>query len=56
MSPLDLLAFGPHPDDLEIGMGATIAHHVAKGLRVGLCDLYPHLALWGQLNFVWSIS
>ena len=39
MSPLDLLAFGPHPDDLEIGMGATIAHHVAKGLRVGLCDL-----------------
>ena len=39
MSPVDLLAFGPHPDDLEIGMGATIAHHVAKGLRVGLCDL-----------------
>jgi len=39
MPPLDLLAFGPHPDDLEIGMGATIAHHVAKGLRVGLCDL-----------------
>ena len=22
-----------------VGMGATIAHHVAKGLRVGLCDL-----------------
>ena len=39
MPPLDLLAFGPHPDDLEIGMGATVAHHVAKGLRVGLCDL-----------------
>ena len=39
MSPVDLLAFGPHPDDLEIGMGATIAHHVARGLRVGLCDL-----------------
>ena len=39
MSPVDLLAFGPHPDDLEIGMGATIAHHLARGLRVGLCDL-----------------
>ena len=39
MPPVDLLAFGPHPDDLEIGMGATIAHHVARGLRVGLCDL-----------------
>ena len=39
MSPVDLLAFGPHPDDIEIGMGATIAHHVARGLVVGLCDL-----------------
>lgn len=39
MTPVDLLAFGPHPDDIEIGMGATIAHHVAKGLHVGLCDL-----------------
>ena len=37
--PLDLLAFGPHPDDIEIGMGATLAWHVAQGHRVGLCDL-----------------
>jgi N-acetylglucosamine malate deacetylase 1 len=36
---LDLLVFGPHPDDLEIGLGGTIAHHTAQGLRVGLCDL-----------------
>lgn len=36
---LDLLVFGPHPDDLEIGLGATIARHVAEGHRVGLCDL-----------------
>jgi len=36
---VDLLVFGPHPDDLEIGLGGTIAHHVALGLRVGLCDL-----------------
>jgi bacillithiol biosynthesis deacetylase BshB1 len=36
---VDLLAFGPHPDDLEIGLGGTIAHHAARGLRVGLCDL-----------------
>jgi N-acetylglucosamine malate deacetylase 1 len=36
---LDLLVFGPHPDDLEIGMGGTIARHVAAGDRVGLCDL-----------------
>jgi bacillithiol biosynthesis deacetylase BshB1 len=36
---IDLLAFGPHPDDLEIGIGGTIARHTALGLRVGLCDL-----------------
>jgi len=36
---LDLLVFGPHPDDLEIGLGASIARHVALGYRVGLCDL-----------------
>ena len=39
MSGLDLLAFGPHPDDLEIGLGGTIAKHVALGHAVGLCDL-----------------
>jgi bacillithiol biosynthesis deacetylase BshB1 len=39
ISYVDLLAFGPHPDDIEIGMGATVAHHVAQGLTVGLCDL-----------------
>jgi bacillithiol biosynthesis deacetylase BshB1 len=36
---VDLLVFGPHPDDLEIGLGGTIARHVALGLTVGLCDL-----------------
>ena len=37
--PLDLLVFGPHPDDIEIGLGGTIARHTAAGLSVGLCDL-----------------
>jgi len=36
---VDLLVFGPHPDDLEIGLGGSIAKHVALGHRVGLCDL-----------------
>src|SRR4029078_4376452 len=39
LGPVDVLAFGPHPDDIEIGMGATVAEHVARGLSVGLCDL-----------------
>jgi bacillithiol biosynthesis deacetylase BshB1 len=36
---VDLLVFGPHPDDIEIGLGGTIARHAALGLTVGLCDL-----------------
>ena len=36
---VDLLVFGPHPDDIEIGIGGTIARHAAEGRTVGLCDL-----------------
>src|SRR5262249_62417811 len=39
VSAVDLLVFGPHPDDIEIGLGGTVARHVDLGLRVGLCDL-----------------
>jgi bacillithiol biosynthesis deacetylase BshB1 len=39
MQPVDLLVFGPHPDDIEIGFGGSVAVHVAQGLRVGLVDL-----------------
>ena len=37
--PVDLLAIGPHPDDIEIGIGGIIAKQAALGHRVGLCDL-----------------
>ena len=37
--PVDILVFGPHPDDIEIGIGGTVAKHVRLGHRVGLCDL-----------------
>jgi N-acetylglucosamine malate deacetylase 1 len=36
---IDLMVFGPHPDDSEIGLGGTIARHTAAGHAVGLCDL-----------------
>lgn len=39
MTKVDLLVFGPHPDDIEIGFGGAVALHVARGFRVGLCDL-----------------
>ncbi|HTK29323.1 MAG TPA: bacillithiol biosynthesis deacetylase BshB1 [Vicinamibacterales bacterium] len=35
----DILVFGPHPDDIEIGLGATVARHSSEGYAVGLCDL-----------------
>jgi len=39
ISQVDLLAVGPHPDDIEIGIGGIVAKHAALGHRVGLCDL-----------------
>lgn len=36
---VDLLVFGPHPDDLELGLGGVIARQASLGHRVGLCDL-----------------
>ena len=39
VAAVEILAFGPHPDDIEIGIGATMAKHAALGHRVGLCDL-----------------
>lgn len=36
---LDILAFGAHPDDVELGSGATIAKEVSLGKKVGIVDL-----------------
>ncbi|KQC29287.1 bacillithiol biosynthesis deacetylase BshB1 [Flagellimonas eckloniae] len=36
---LDILVFGAHPDDAELGAGGTIAKEVARGKKVGIIDL-----------------
>ena len=36
---LDILAIGAHPDDVELGCGATIAKEIAQGKKVGIIDL-----------------
>lgn len=36
---LDILAFGAHPDDVELGAGGTLAAHAAKGHKIGIIDL-----------------
>ena len=37
--PLDVIAVGAHPDDVEIGCGGTLALLAAQGHRVGIVDL-----------------
>ena len=36
---LDILAFGAHPDDVELGCSGTIAKEVNLGKKVGIIDL-----------------
>ncbi len=37
--PVDILAFGPHPDDAEIGAGATLLKMKQLGHTTGIIDL-----------------
>src|SRR6516164_3708282 len=39
VEPLDYLVIAPHPDDAELGLGATIALLLSRGARVGVLDL-----------------
>jgi bacillithiol biosynthesis deacetylase BshB1 len=39
MMKLDILAFGAHPDDVELGCGGTLAKEIAAGKQVGIVDL-----------------
>ncbi|MBW3520347.1 bacillithiol biosynthesis deacetylase BshB1 [Flavobacterium sp. NKUCC04_CG] len=36
---LDILAFGAHPDDVELGCGATLSKEKAAGKKIGIIDL-----------------
>jgi len=36
---LDVLVFGAHPDDVELGCGGTVAKMVAQGKKVAIVDL-----------------
>lgn len=38
-TPVDLLAIGAHPDDVEYGMGGTLVRHHRAGHRIGVVDL-----------------
>ncbi len=36
---VDILAIGAHPDDVELGSGATLAKEVSRGKTIGILDL-----------------
>ena len=36
---LDILAFGAHPDDVEISAGATLLKYAREGKKIGVIDL-----------------
>ena len=36
---LDILAFGAHPDDVELGCSGTIAKEISLGKKIGIVDL-----------------
>ncbi|MDB5083239.1 MAG: bshB1, partial [Bacilli bacterium] len=36
---LYVLAFGAHPDDVEIGAAGILAAHAKQGMRTGICTL-----------------
>ncbi len=38
-TPLDILVFGAHPDDIELAMGGTLAKMAALGYKTGVIDM-----------------
>ena len=36
---VDILAFGAHPDDVELGAAGTLLKHIAAGKKAGIVDL-----------------
>ena len=45
---VDLLAFGPHPDDAEIGTGSTLLKMKGLGYRTGIVDMTTGDMGWGS--------
>jgi bacillithiol biosynthesis deacetylase BshB1 len=45
--PIDVLAFGPHPDDAEIGCGGTLLKLKSQGHTTGIIDLTAGDMGWG---------
>jgi bacillithiol biosynthesis deacetylase BshB1 len=51
MMKLDVLAFGAHPDDTELGCAGTLIKHINLGYKVGVVDITE-----GQLGSRGSVA
>ncbi|GGE11596.1 bacillithiol biosynthesis deacetylase BshB1 [Marinithermofilum abyssi] len=48
---VDILAFGAHPDDVEIGAGGILAKQAALGYKTAICELtYAELSSNGDVE------
>lgn len=48
---VDILAFGAHPDDVELACGGTLLSHISKGKTAGIVDLtYGDLGTRGTVE------
>lgn len=48
---IDILAFGAHPDDVELGCGGTLLSHIAQGKTAAIVDLtYGDLGTRGTVE------
>ena len=48
---VDILAFGAHPDDVELGCGGTLLVHLEKGKKAAIVDLtYGELGTRGTVE------
>ena len=45
--PVDILAFGPHPDDAEIGAGGLLRKMKDRGHTTGIVDMTTGDMGWG---------
>jgi N-acetylglucosamine malate deacetylase 1 len=45
--PVDILSFGPHPDDAEIGTGGLLLKMKSLGYRTGIIDMTSGDMGWG---------
>jgi N-acetylglucosamine malate deacetylase 1 len=46
--PVDILVFGPHPDDAEIGAGGLLLKMKSQGHRTGIIDVTTGDMGWGS--------